>query len=74
MAKTKILLNINCFFSAKCSCFKNIRVCPVAFATPKNFDPQITSSQRLLDQNHAGPHISENTTYTLFWAHSHTLP
>ena len=29
MAKTKILLNINCFFFAKYSCFKNVRVSPV---------------------------------------------
>ena len=35
VAKTKIFLNINCFFfPAKYSYFKNIRICPVLYKIP----------------------------------------
>ena len=48
MTKTKILLNINCFFPAKYSCFKMIRVSPVAIreGTGTDYVPGVSNSSR----------------------------
>ena len=51
--------------------FSKIHKCDKFFSSTFRQRNKITS-QRLLDQNQAGPHVWENTTYLPFWSYLYT--